>query len=202
MKAPPLLPDFAREALAEEQGARVGESAPSDPVLLDAQAGAGAAFSRAHPRPRGADALRSRLLDEVHRVPLRYAPFYERLMALFDLDEPAVVAVLDASQNQSAWEPFAPGVLAYHLAPGPRHAGADAGLIRMEAGLAFPSHEHLGDESVLVLEGRYRDNIAGRIYQAGDRHDMKGGSRHSYDVLPDAPLVFAVVLYGGIVFDK
>jgi quercetin dioxygenase-like cupin family protein len=198
MKARPLLPDFAREALGDKQGADA--PVPADPLLLEALAGAGAAISGA--RPRGADSLRARLLDEVRRMPLRYAPFYARLMGLFDLDEPALLAVLEASQNQTAWEPFAPGVLAYHLAPGPRCAGADAGLIRMEGGVAFPSHEHLGDESVLVLEGGYRDNTTGRIYQAGDFHEMKGGSRHSYDVLPDAPLVFAVVLHGGLLFDE
>lgn len=200
MKTRPLLPEFAREALGDKPNG--DQAAPADPLLLEALAGTGAALPRAHSRPRGADALRARLLEEVHRVPMRYAPFYARLMGLFDLDEPALLGVLEASQNQAAWEPFAPGVLAYHLAPGPRHAGADAGLIRMEGGLAFPAHEHLGDESVLLLEGGYRDTSTGRVYQAGDLHEMKAGSRHAYDVLPDSPLVFAVVLYGGIVFDK
>jgi quercetin dioxygenase-like cupin family protein len=197
----PLLPDFAREALGERPGV-AADSMPADPLLLDALASAGAAWSRTSARPRGADALRARLLDQVRRVPLRYAPLYGRLTHLFDLDEPALVAVLEASQDQAAWEPFAPGVLAFHLAPGPRYAGADAGLIRIKAGLAFPMHEHLGDESVLLLEGGYREGSTGRIYQAGDFHGMKAGSRHSYDVLPDSPLVFAVLLYGGIAFDK
>jgi quercetin dioxygenase-like cupin family protein len=116
---------------------------------------------------------------------------------MFDLDEAGVIAILEASQASSAWEPFAPGVLAFHLAPGPRLAGADAGLIRMDPELAFPSHTHLGDETVLVLEGAYRENT-GRVVQAGDIHHMERGSIHSYEVLPGTPLLFAVVLYGGI----
>jgi anti-sigma factor ChrR (cupin superfamily) len=147
------------------------------------------------------DALRARLLDDVRRAPLRYAPFYDRLKDLFDLDEPALLAVLERSLEPSAWEPYMPGAHAFHLQAGPLVAGADAGLVRMKAGLVFPSHVHLGDETALVLEGSYREST-GRVYQAGDVHAMAAGSRHAYDVLPGSPLVFAVVLHGGIELDQ
>jgi hypothetical protein len=156
-------------------------------------AGVGAAAGRAGAPAR----LRERLLAGVRRAPLRYAPFYDRLMGLFDLEEAALVALLEKSNDAALWEPFLPGVHAFHFTAGPRVSEADAGLVRVEAGVAFPGHRHLGRERVLLLEGSYRDST-GVVYQAGDVHEMAKDSRHSYEGSPDAPLVLAVVLYGGI----
>ncbi|HVZ34889.1 MAG TPA: cupin domain-containing protein, partial [Polyangiaceae bacterium] len=84
-----------------------------------------------------------------------------------------------------------------HFQAGPSLGSADTGLVRMAAGLAFPRHRHIGAERVLVLEGGYRDS-SGRVVIAGDAVEMPDGSRHAYRVLPDGPLVFALVLESGI----
>jgi hypothetical protein len=40
------------------------------------------------------------------------------------------------------------------------------------------------------------------VFAAGDSVEMPDGSRHSYQVLPDGPLVFAIVLESGIEIEE
>ena len=61
-----------------------------------------------------------------------------------------------------------------------------------------PRHRHLGPERVLVLEGAYREDPSGRIYQPGDWHEMPPGSAHAYSVLPGRDLLLAVSVTQGI----
>jgi hypothetical protein len=196
MKTPfdPLWPAFAREAIEGSENDLPSEAARRrDAALVEVVANVGAALGRAS----APASSRDRLLAAVRRPPVRYAPLYDRLMGLFDLDEPALIAHLERSNDPAAWEPFLPGVHAFHFRPGPRVSEADAGLVRVEAGVTFPGHRHLGPERVLLLEGSYRDST-GVVYQAGDVHEMAKDSRHSYQVSPDSPVVIAVVLYGGV----
>lgn len=144
---------------------------------------------------------RERLLADVSRVPLRYAPFFGRLQQMFDLEQPAIHELFGRFSQPAEWEVFRPGVELLHFQAGPGLGGADTGLVRMAAGLVFPRHRHIGAERVLVLEGGYRDSSGG-VFAAGDSVEMPDGSRHSYQVLPDGPLVFAIVLESGIEIEE
>ncbi|HEV8551500.1 MAG TPA: cupin domain-containing protein [Polyangiaceae bacterium] len=175
------LPEFVRDALAEP--------APASGDIADALAllGAGLAPEPAHD---------ARLLAAVARLPLRYAPFYERLGALWDLSEADVERVLARAAEPSAWtKPGFPGVRLLEVLAGPRLSGARVALVRFRAGLTFPKHRHEGREAQLVLEGSYRDQ-SGRVVGPGELHEMPPGSEHSFRVGRGEPCIAASIQYG------
>jgi quercetin dioxygenase-like cupin family protein len=201
----PSLPAFVDEVLTDEErgspSERRGAGPRAAPGLVEALANLAVMLPAARWGARPPAGSRERLLAVVRRMPVRYAPFYDRLASLFDLETSALVAQLERSQDASAWEALGPGSSAFHLRGGPRVAGADVGLVRVEAGRVFPEHRHLGHERVLVLEGGYRDS-AGHVVSAGDFHEMERDTRHSYKVLAGGPLVVALVLFGGVEFER
>jgi quercetin dioxygenase-like cupin family protein len=146
--------------------------------------------------------LRQKLLNSAARPRLRYAPLFDKLTALFDLGDLDLAAIFERAENEREWvaAPL-PGVSLLHLQGGPRVARADNGLVRLAPGARFPSHRHLGRERVLVLSGGYTDEPSGRVYTAGDWHELGEGSSHAYTALPERELLFAVSLEGGVDVD-
>ena len=136
----------------------------------------------------------TRLLATVEELPLRYAPFFDRLAALWDLSEDEVQATLARAKDEGAFRTMGlPGVRRMSVRGGPRLHGVALELLRLAPGARFPAHVHEGHEAVLVLEGSYRD--AGRDFEPGDAQEMPPGSVHSLCV-GDAVCVAAVVSRG------
>jgi len=143
-----------------------------------------------------AEELGARLTREVEALPLRYAPFYERLGAVWDLSVADVVSVLERARQPDAWHKTAlPGLRLLDVQGGPRVTGADVHLVRFSPGMRFPSHRHPGDEALFVLEGSYRDS-SGRRVGPGDLHEMSAGSEHGFVVARGGPCVAASVQRG------
>jgi len=144
-------------------------------------------------------ALRARLMASVARPELRFAPLYGPLSELFDLGDDALRALFLRAAAPGAWAAApVPDTWLFHLEGGPRVAGADNGLVKLKAGARFPRHAHLGAERVLVLDGSYRDEPSGRLYQAGDLHEMPEGSAHAYVASAERDLLLAVSLVRGV----
>ena len=146
--------------------------------------------------------LRQKLLNSAARPRLRYAPLFGELTKLFDLGDLDLAALFERAESASEWvtAPI-PGVSLLHLQGGPRVAHADNGLVRLAPGARFPTHRHLGGERVLVLAGGYVDEPSGRVYTAGDWHELSEGSSHAYTALPEQELLIAVSLEGGVDVD-
>jgi hypothetical protein len=181
-----VLPDFIREALEGEPADREGVEA----LLV--------AITDATGTETPPAALRKRILAAATKGSMRFAPFFDELGRLFDLGVDAVMRVLDRAADESQWEPGPhPSIRIFHLAGGPLTAGADTGFVSMPAGFEFPLHRHSAAERVLILEGGYKD-ADGRVYRAGDVHEMAADTEHAFSALPDGPLVFALVLHGPI----
>jgi hypothetical protein len=174
------LPEFVREALADGPLDGAGELERL-PGLLS-------------PLAPGEDAL-GRLMQATAELPLRYAPFYDRLGSLWDLPEEKVVAALSRARDQREWRraPL-PGLKVLRLEGGPKALGATLYMAHFAAGLSFPEHRHRGQESVLLLEGSYTDR-GGRRYRSGDIHEMSEGSEHGF-VVGDEPCIAAVRHHG------
>ncbi len=181
-RPPSFLPDFVREALDADDPA-------SERATFDVLGAIGMASLVAEAEPAG----RQRLLDAVRSGPARYAPFYAKLERFFDLERDAIVRLLGRTGSDASWisGPM-PGIFLFDVDGGPALGEADAGLVRLPAGLVLP-HTHLGDERVLVLEGAYRDE-SGRLYRPGDLHEMAAGTSHCITVLPEGPLLQAIIL--------
>jgi anti-sigma factor ChrR (cupin superfamily) len=136
---------------------------------------------------------RAKLLDAAAQD--RFAPFVDRLSALFELTKEKMRAVLALADRESAWEVgFVPGLMLIHFQAGPRWAGGDTGLVRLPPGYTFPLHRHTGDEHVFVLEGSFKDLQTGEIHRPGDLIFRPAGSEHSFLVLEGQTLLFAVAL--------
>ena len=86
----------------------------------------------------------------------------------------------------------------FHLPGGPRVAAADCGLVRLEPGVRFPTHRHAGDEWSFMLAGEAEEEGTGDRWIPGDLLHRPPGTAHAYRAVSREPLVFAVVLHGGL----
>jgi quercetin dioxygenase-like cupin family protein len=145
------------------------------------------------------EALRRRVLASVDpATPL--AGFAPRLATFFDLPSERTLEILAAARGAgaAAWEPaFVAGVRLHHLAGGPRVEAADCGLVELAPGTTFPRHLHRGDEWSFILAGSAEEE-SGERWEPGDLVHRPPGSCHAFRAVGASPLVFAVVLRGGI----
>lgn len=141
-------------------------------------------------------ALLRRLMAEVESLPLRYAPFFDRLAELFDLSESEVEALLARARDERLWRRTVfPGVRRLKVRAGPALRDAEVYLMRFEPGLRIALHRHRGVETSFVLEGGYVDTHGTRV-GPGERQDMPDGSQHGLTVDAAGPCVAAVVTRG------
>jgi putative transcriptional regulator len=165
-----------------------------EPDLLDADALAGEEVA---PSER----LRSAVLGSIASAS-RLAGFGDRLATFFDLAPARAGELLrEAAGEAAGWETLTPGARLFHLAGGPRVVGADCGLVRIEPGVRFPQHRHLGDEWSLILAGEAEEEGSGARWAPGDLVLRSAESVHAFRAVGSEPLVFAVVLQGGLEFD-
>lgn len=139
--------------------------------------------------------LRGRLLASVAAPAGRFAPMIDRLAALIDAGAERAEALLEGLGDPGRWLPMLPGIGLVHIEGGPAVAGADVGFVRIEAGVRFPFHRHLGDERVLVLQGEVLDD-SGERARAGDLLAMPAGGAHAFRAGDAEALIYAVVVFG------
>lgn len=160
----------------------------------DLEALGAATLGAASPAPE----LRARLLASA-TLAHRFDRFAAGAAELLDVDEATARSLLDGIADPSSWHGSpVPGVELYDLAGGPAVADAIRGFVRMQAGAAFPEHEHLGDETVLVVQGSFEDGVSGEVHRAGDVVRKAAGTRHDFLVRPGPDLVYLVVLPTGV----
>ncbi len=138
-------------------------------------------------------ALRARLLGTLGSTD-RFASFLDRAAGLLDLTVEAVRAAFSRIDDPGAWEPGLPGMKMIHFVAGPRLATADAGFVRLQPGMSFPRHRHLGPEVTLVLEGAMR--CGERLYGPGEVLEMAEGTEHEYSAAPERELVVLTIQNG------
>ncbi len=147
--------------------------------------------------------LRAAVLSSISGAS-RLAGFGDRLAAFFDLARERAAPLIEQATRRAegpGWESISvPGVRLFHLPGGPRVAAADCGLVRIEPGARFPAHRHLGDEWCFVLSGEVEEEGTGARWAPGDLVQRPAGTAHALRVTSREPLVFAVVLYGGLEF--
>jgi quercetin dioxygenase-like cupin family protein len=129
----------------------------------------------------------------------RFAGFAARLAFFFDLpvERARELLALVAGADAAPWvgEPGS-GIRLLHFAGGPRHAGADCGLVHIAPGTRFPFHRHVGDEWNYVVQGAMQEEGTGRRFAPGDLVCNDAGSEHAFVAVGDEPLVFGAVVRG------
>ena len=130
----------------------------------------------------------------------RFEPFVDTLARMLDLAADSVRQLLGRVDEPSSWGPGLPGMLFQHFTPGPQLVGVDAGLIRLEAGIAFPRHRHVaGNELTFVLDGCLIDCTDGsqpRSHAPGALVEQPEDSVHGYAASAEGPLTIIVVNHG------
>lgn len=120
----------------------------------------------------------------------RFLPFLDRMMSLFDLGEGAAQGELNTIDQPDAWDDMVPGVRFRDFHGGPAIGEAHGGLIRVQPGASFPEHEHVGDESMLLLQGEVEDD-EGKRYGAGDLIESASGTRHALRCVSEDEVIYA-----------
>jgi mannose-6-phosphate isomerase-like protein (cupin superfamily) len=147
--------------------------------------------------PAESAALRARLFETLQHTH-RWDDLETEIATLIDLDLDATRALLLAIDGAGPWEPGpVEHVELLHFDGGSAVADAITGFVRIAPGEAFPEHEHMGDEAVLVLQGGFRDS-SGSVHGRGELVRMPRGSSHSFVASGAIPLVYLVVLEGGV----
>jgi hypothetical protein len=149
------------------------------------------------PSMRPLDATRDRILEAVSGR-LRFAPFTGRVARLFAIDAAEAYEALTRIADEDAWiQGPAPGFSLAPIQVGMGLAGASGAFIRARAGVQFPRHKHLGDETVLVMQGVFEDSD-GVSAGAGDLVRKASGSTHDFTIPEGPDCVCAYLTLGGI----
>jgi hypothetical protein len=131
------------------------------------------------------------------QAPGRFYRFTDHVARLLDVAEDKARELLDRAADPSAFVAgLVPGMGLLNVQGGPAVAHAITGFIRLPSATQFPEHKHLGQESVLVMQGRIQDgaDVAG----PGDLITMPAGSSHSFFVPPGPDLLYLAVVQDGI----
>ncbi len=125
--------------------------------------------------------------------------FAGQIAELLDVDTTRARQWLDAIDDPSSWQGGpGPGVTLFHIDGGPAVASAINGFVCVERGQCFPHHSHLGDEAVMIVQGRFKDSHSGNVYGPGDVVREVKGSAHRLDVLPGPKLIYLAIVFGGV----
>jgi putative transcriptional regulator len=186
------VPSFVRESFSEEEGADAAELDRAGALVRDCAASGLLVEPRAP-----SDAALLQLARRVAGFPDRYAPFFDQLAAMFDVEESTLRQSLASAGDVKNWKPSGlPGVRLFTMTAGPRAEGAEATLVRFAPGMSFPKHRHHGEEVTLILEGGYVDE-RGTEYHPGDLDARNAADAvHAFRTFPGEPCVAASVNRG------
>lgn len=135
-------------------------------------------------------ALLPSLLAQV-RATDRMTHFVPQLRALYDLTQQEALALIEQIRSSKDWsEGPAPGVKLLPVMPGPKASMKIAAIVYLDTDAEFPSHPHMGNEAVFVLEGAYRDS-SGAEFWRGEMHQSGPGSEHSFRAIGGIPCICA-----------
>ena len=176
-----------------------GVDAFLEDILDVPEAGIGlASVTGALPAAALSASLRDRILRSAQPED-RLARFAEPIAALLDTDLDSARAMLARIDDSSAWFELLPGISLLPVDGGPSVRHALRGFVRVRAGTEFPVHEHLGEESVMIMQGYYADAVSGAVFGPGDTPVHPRDSSHGFRVLADGPdLLGLVVAHGGL----
>lgn len=152
------------------------------------------------PRPESSASpvARARLLDAALHSG-RLWRFDGAVAELLDLPLASARAILDRLDEPSAWNQLMPGVSLCWVEGGARVQDALRGFMRIAAGLTTAEHEHVGTETLLVIQGACREVSSGRIVRPGELLHSQPGSSHAIEaVAGGADLLQLSVAQGGM----
>ena len=194
-----LLRPCSPSALARRDEGIVRDGAPAADIA-DAKAAVAALGLAQAPSPPPAG-LRGRLLSSLARQG-RFGRFADRLARLYDLPIQEAERLVAQIEDPAAWQPFfVPGVQMIAVVPGPKYAGSIGAIAKLDPGARFPEHTHGGHETMLLLEGGFREEgELGEEVWRGDELLRTEGTGHAFVALPGGPCIAASLAIGSVDF--
>jgi putative transcriptional regulator len=143
--------------------------------------------------------LRARILDALEPSPRHF--WLDKVAQLFDLTRERARALLDRLDDPAAWQggPVEQSWMFFVDEVGPRLEGAFCTLVKLDPGVQWPAHRHLGQELMLVLEGGYRESDGHEVHP-GDVRVMAEGTAHGFTAFPHEGCLSAAIVYNGVEF--
>jgi len=141
-------------------------------------------------------ALRERLLAAATHEG-RLWRFASEVAELLDVSLERARALLDRLDDPSVWTVVSPGIALFWVEGGPRVQSATRGFVRIAAGVRTPDHEHVGRETMFVLQGALHDLGNGLVGRPGDLLQNEGGSSHAIEALPHGVDVLQLAIAEG-----
>lgn len=189
-----ILHDWFLGALSDEESGHVElhlETCPACRVALDQHMTLMAAAD-----PVGLSGL-DRLLSDA--TPLsRFERFAQDIAAIADVAVDRAKSWLASIDDAASWaETAMHGLELFHIDGGPAVDGAIVGFVKLQAGVAFPEHTHLGKERIFVIQGRMRDED-GQIHGPGALVERDTASTHEISAEPGIPLIYLNVVHEGL----
>lgn len=138
-----------------------------------------------------------RLLAEA--TPLsRFEQFADRIAAISDVARETAIDWLTRIDEAISWSETAmEGLELFHVDGGPAVEGAIFGFVRLEPGMEFPEHTHLGQERIFVIQGGLRDEN-GVVHGPGNLVERAAGSSHEISAEPGVPLIYLNIVHEGL----
>jgi putative transcriptional regulator len=163
-------------------------------ISAEALASLAMTLPRTNPSPQ----VRERLLKSLAQTN-RFDMFVERVAALIDVGIDKAREILARIDVATTWSNTAvPGIFSYDPPHGPAVADAVVGWVRVQPGVEFPHHEHMGDEAMLVIQGSCIDSY-GTVMRRGELARLAPGTAHTFKALPGPDFIYLGVAKNGIV---
>lgn len=188
------LLDEKDQTLAREHLASCAPCAAEYRLSSEVLANLAMSLPRTNPSPQ----VKERLLRSLGQTN-RFEMFAERVAALIDVGLDKAREILARIDDHVTWTTTQlPGIFAYDPPHGPAVADAVVGWVRVEPGVEFPHHEHMGDEAMLIVQGSCVDSY-GTVMRRGDLVRLAPGTHHDFKALPGPDFIYLGVAKGGIV---
>ncbi len=141
--------------------------------------------------------LRSRILQDVSAI-APYSLYHKDIAGVLGGTEEALRKELASMPHPSTWTtgPIPRCRLFPCVADGaPRDAIRT--LVLMESGSRFPLHEHLGDETIVIVQGSMQLED-GQVHRPGEILRMASGTSHAFDVPVGLDLIYLALVDQGL----
>jgi mannose-6-phosphate isomerase-like protein (cupin superfamily) len=133
--------------------------------------------------------LRSRILQDVSAF-APYSLYHQEMASVLSGTEAGLRNELESMPHPRTWAPGPiPRCRLFPCVAAAAPRDAIRTLVLMESGSHFPMHEHLGDETVLIVQGSMQLDD-GQVHRPGDVLRMAAGTSHAFDVPVGLDLIY------------
>ena len=148
------------------------------------------------PRSKPSPAVRDRVLKSVSTTN-RFEKFAAQVATLIDVSVEKALELVGRIDDAKSWmATHVPGVFSYDLPVGPAVADAVVGFVKLAPGAVFPDHEHMGDDTMLVVQGSCIDSH-GTLMRRGDLMTMGEGTSHEFKAQPGPDFIYLGIAKNG-----